>query len=81
MEIDHESATPVYEQVAGILRGMIKSGEIPPDRPLPSVKRHFAALPFPNLISNLFCTQHGYPGLLAGKLYSLSQVGPIRSAW
>ena len=39
MEIDHESATPVYEQLAGILRNMIKSGEIPSDRPLPSVKR------------------------------------------
>jgi DNA-binding GntR family transcriptional regulator len=38
MEIDHESGTPVYEQLAGILRDMIKSGEIATDRPLPSVK-------------------------------------------
>jgi GntR family transcriptional regulator len=39
MGIDHESATPVYAQLAGILRDMIRSGEIPSDRPLPSVKR------------------------------------------
>jgi GntR family transcriptional regulator len=38
VEIDHESATPVYEQMAAILRSMIETGEIPPDRPLPSVK-------------------------------------------
>jgi GntR family transcriptional regulator len=38
VEIDHESATPVYEQMATILRTMIETGEIPPDRPLPSVK-------------------------------------------
>jgi GntR family transcriptional regulator len=38
MRIDHESATPVYEQLATILRSMITSGEIPSDRPLPSVK-------------------------------------------
>lgn len=36
--IDHESGTPVYEQLAGILRDMVESGEIPADRPLPSVK-------------------------------------------
>ena len=39
MEIDHESARPVYLQLADILRAMITSGEIPPDRPLPSVKQ------------------------------------------
>jgi len=39
MAIDHESGTPIYEQLAGILRNMIKSGEIAPDRPLPSVKQ------------------------------------------
>ena len=38
MEIDHESARPVYLQLAAILRAQIKSGEIPPDRALPSVK-------------------------------------------
>jgi DNA-binding GntR family transcriptional regulator len=39
VEIDHESARPVYLQLADILRAMISSGEIPPDRPLPSVKQ------------------------------------------
>ncbi len=39
MEIDHESARPVYLQLADILRAMITSGQIPPDRPLPSVKQ------------------------------------------
>ena len=29
---------PVYAQLAAILRTMIETGEIPPDRPLPSVK-------------------------------------------
>ena len=38
MTIDHEGSTPVYLQLAALLRGMIESGEIPPDRPLPSVK-------------------------------------------
>ena len=37
-EIDHKSARPVYLQLADILRAMIASGEIPADRPLPSVK-------------------------------------------
>jgi GntR family transcriptional regulator len=36
--IDHEGSTPVYLQLAAVLRSMIESGEIPPDRPLPSVK-------------------------------------------
>ena len=36
--IDHESGTPVYAQLADILRAMIASGEIPADRPIPSVK-------------------------------------------
>lgn len=39
MEIDHKSARPVYLQLADILRAMITSGQIPPDRPLPSVKQ------------------------------------------
>ena len=38
MTIDHEGSTPVYLQLATLLRNMIESGEIPPDRPLPSVK-------------------------------------------
>jgi GntR family transcriptional regulator len=36
--IDHEGSTPVYLQLAALLRSMIESGEVPPDRPLPSVK-------------------------------------------
>jgi GntR family transcriptional regulator len=39
VEIDHDSARPVYLQLADILRALITSGQIPPDRPLPSVKQ------------------------------------------
>lgn len=38
VSIDHDSGMPVYLQLAAILRGMIKSGEIGPDRPIPAVK-------------------------------------------
>lgn len=38
-EVDPQSGTPLYEQVAAILRGQIERGEIPPDRPVPSVKQ------------------------------------------
>jgi GntR family transcriptional regulator len=34
--IDHLSGTPVYVQLAALLRGQIERGEIEPDRPLPS---------------------------------------------
>ena len=34
--IDPDSATPVYMQVANILRARIESGELLPDRPVPS---------------------------------------------
>lgn len=34
--IDHLGATPVYLQLAAVLRDRIASGELPPDRPLPS---------------------------------------------
>jgi GntR family transcriptional regulator len=34
--IDHLSGTPVYVQLAEILRAAIMSGELAPDRPLPS---------------------------------------------
>jgi DNA-binding GntR family transcriptional regulator len=34
--IDHLSGTPVYVQLAEILRAAIVSGELAPDRPLPS---------------------------------------------
>lgn len=38
MEIDPESGTPIYLQLAAILRGQIQRGDIPTDRALPSVK-------------------------------------------
>ncbi len=34
--IDHDAATPVYQQLATILRARIESGELPPGRVLPS---------------------------------------------
>ena len=34
--VDPLSATPVYVQVAEILRSRIESGDLQPDRPLPS---------------------------------------------
>jgi GntR family transcriptional regulator len=34
--IDRDGATPVYRQVANILRARIVSGELPPNRPVPS---------------------------------------------
>jgi DNA-binding GntR family transcriptional regulator len=34
--VDPLSATPVYVQVADILRARIETGELPPDRPVPS---------------------------------------------
>jgi DNA-binding GntR family transcriptional regulator len=34
--IDHLSGTPVYVQLADILRAAIKAGDLEPDRPLPS---------------------------------------------
>lgn len=36
MTIDHLSGTPVYVQLAAILRAAITSGELEADRPLPS---------------------------------------------
>ena len=38
MVIDREWDEPVYQQVAGILRGQITSGRIEPRRPIPSVR-------------------------------------------
>ena len=35
--IDYESATPVYRQVAAILRGRIEDGTYQPGRRLPSI--------------------------------------------
>jgi GntR family transcriptional regulator len=34
--VDHDSPTPVYQQLAGILRAKIESGELAPGRPIPS---------------------------------------------
>lgn len=36
MTIDPLGETPVYLQLAGILRGRINSGELQPNRPVPS---------------------------------------------
>jgi GntR family transcriptional regulator len=36
MTIDHLGETPVYRQLADILRGRIESGDLEPGRPLPS---------------------------------------------
>lgn len=34
--VDHGAATPVYQQLADILRARIRAGELPPGRALPS---------------------------------------------
>jgi GntR family transcriptional regulator len=34
--VDREGKTPLYLQIAAILRGQIEAGEIPPGRPVPS---------------------------------------------
>jgi len=36
VQIDHEGAVPVYQQLAAIIRAQIESGEIPPGRAVPS---------------------------------------------
>jgi GntR family transcriptional regulator len=36
--IDHDAGTPVWEQLAGILRGQIERGEIPSGKLLPSTR-------------------------------------------
>jgi GntR family transcriptional regulator len=38
MVIDREWDEPVYQQVAGILRQQITSGQIEPRRPIPSIR-------------------------------------------
>lgn len=35
-ELDPESAVPLYQQLAALLRSRIEAGELLPDRPLPS---------------------------------------------
>lgn len=37
--IDHEGAEPVYRQLAAILAARIESGELRPNRPIPSESR------------------------------------------
>lgn len=36
--IDHDSDVPVYVQLADLLRAQIKSGELAPRRPIPSIR-------------------------------------------
>lgn len=36
MEIDHQGETPIYQQLAAILRARIASGELAVGRPIPS---------------------------------------------
>ena len=36
MTVDHEGKTPVYQQIAAILRGEIERGTYAPGRPIPS---------------------------------------------
>jgi DNA-binding GntR family transcriptional regulator len=38
MTIEHDRGVPVYEQLASILRAQIESGELQPERALPSGK-------------------------------------------
>jgi DNA-binding GntR family transcriptional regulator len=39
MSIDHDGPTPLYRQLAAVLRAQILSGELPADRPIPSEQR------------------------------------------
>ena len=39
MTIDHEGMTPVYQQIAAILRAAIERGDYPPGRAIPSETR------------------------------------------
>jgi GntR family transcriptional regulator len=39
MTVDHEGRTPVYLQIAAIVRGKISSGELQPGRAVPSETR------------------------------------------
>jgi GntR family transcriptional regulator len=36
VEVDHEGKTPVYQQIAAVLRGEIERGVYAPGRPIPS---------------------------------------------
>lgn len=37
--IDHEGPVPLYQQLADLLRAQIESGELPPNRPIPTEQR------------------------------------------
>ncbi|MER7500413.1 GntR family transcriptional regulator [Nonomuraea pusilla] len=39
MTIDHEGPVPLYQQLADLLRAQIESGELPPNRPIPTEQR------------------------------------------
>lgn len=39
MTIDHDGPTPLYLQLAALLRAQILSGELPPNRPIPPESR------------------------------------------
>ena len=39
MTVDHDGKTPVYLQIAAILRAAIERGDYPPGRPIPSETR------------------------------------------
>lgn len=39
MTIDYDGPTPLYLQLAAILRGQIRSGELPANWPIPSERR------------------------------------------
>jgi DNA-binding GntR family transcriptional regulator len=36
MPVDHDAETPLWQQLASILRGQIESGDLPPGRVMPS---------------------------------------------
>jgi DNA-binding GntR family transcriptional regulator len=38
-ELDHESGTPLYRQLADVIAAQIEAGELQPDRPIPSETR------------------------------------------
>ncbi|MFG3440937.1 GntR family transcriptional regulator [Nonomuraea sp. NPDC047897] len=39
MTIDHEGPTPLYRQLAELLRTQIVNGTLPPNRPIPTEQR------------------------------------------
>ncbi|GGS88677.1 hypothetical protein GCM10010176_035590 [Nonomuraea spiralis] len=39
MTIDHDGPTPLYVQLANLLRAQIEDGTLPPNRPIPTEQR------------------------------------------